>query len=773
VIIMLLSEMKAFKRLIISFSMLFISSPLGYAETSNNSSAKEDTQDQDVDPRAHLGERTLKATRRSGEVIIDGLLDEEAWGQASESVGFVERTPEPGATPPQQSSVRVLYDEAALYVGVRMSYDPAQPPVAWELRRDNGSLWSDDAVTLKIDPRKDRRTTLGFALNAAGASLDLIALDNGKSFLTEYDMVWEGASSVQEDAWYAEYRIPYTALAFEAGDDTPEPGFNVSRDHPARQATDDWTLLPPEFGPASAIHFGTLKGLEGVQGGRPLIFMPYLGLNALDSSEVNVGGIHFGDELSARLGADLRVNFNEGAWLEVSALTDFAQVDLDDALLNLDRFPLFFPERRPFFLNGTDVFTFGAFGAAQPFFSRRIGLTSSGDEVPLYGGFKVYSRSGRLRYGLLSTLSGVNMGDALESATVARSRYEIGEGYVGLILTHSQSLNTPTEAPQRDLLWQSGFGVDLNQRFFNKKLELSSAYSGVLDDAESSKSGAYNGVIQWRGEDYQTKLTLLHVGASYAPKLGFVRRSNYSSISGRAYRVFYRALGLNNINFGPEFELSWDANLGEALDRSGLFGLNLTSRSGWRLELASGVSEKVVSQPFELAGESIAPGRYQGENITLSVRTPFSGARLRAKLTVKYDGAFFGGQSYTYIAHSILSLSAHLRLNIQAVYSQLELPTKEELIERDEQAWNGSLVITPTTNIQLDLVGQLNSQASEWVGLSRLRWRWAPGSDLFLVYRLRNTLEDYSLTREGSDQWSIAEQRIMFKIVWRNDLLMK
>ena len=561
----------------------------------------------------------------------------------------------------------------------------------------------------------------------------------------------------------------------------PEPGIALSRDHPARQATDDWTLLPPEFGPASAIHYGTLKGLEGVDGGRPLILMPYLSGQGL-KAERATGGLQLGEYASARVGGDVRMNMGEGVWLELSALTDFAQVDLDDALLNLDRFPLFFPERRTFFLNGTDVFSFGAFGASQPFFSRRIGLTAEGKEVPLYGGFKLYSRAGKLRYGLLSTLSGQADDDPLGSSTVARARYEIKDGFIGFILTHQR------EVPSADIsIYETGFGVDLSQRFFNKKLELSAAYSGFVNEEsdfsnatpllemsdDSSESvdlpQSINLEATWRGEDYQTNVSALYVDEDYNPRLGFVRRTGVVATRAQVTRVFYKPLGLNRFTLGPIVELSWDDTLSQSLDRKGDFGFGLVSETGWQLNGAAGYLERVVNRDgFDLASIEIAQGAYSGPNGFLRVTTPYAGARVRGGVRYQYDGAFFGGVSHSLNSFADLSLSRYLRLKIDYVYSNFDVRSGGREGDGQEQAWNTAVAVTPTTTLQVDLVGQLNTQADLGIAMARLRWRWAPGSDLFLVYRARIPLEEMAIMGEPTPQ---REDQLMFKIVWRNDIL--
>lgn len=524
-----------------------------------------------------------------------------------------------------------------------------------------------------------------------------------------------------------------------------------------------------------------------MSGGRPLTFIPYLSLSGLDAARP-VGGLGNDEIGGARVGGEIRANLGEGTWAEVSALTDFAQVDLDNALLNLTRFPLLYPERRPFFLNGTDVFAFGT-SAAQPFFSRRVGLTADGEEVPIYGGVKLYSRSGKLRYGVLSTLSGrspanaTQLEEGLESVSIGRARLEVLDGYVGVIATHLQRALTD------DTLWETGYGVDASQRVLNKRLELSGNYSGFINSDQGGESDALppqsaRGEVSWRGADYQSSLSYLYVDERYQPQLGFVRRRDVSLFTASLDRVFYKPLGLNRITIGTFTTASWDAQFEDALDRDIMISSSVTTQTGWSADGAIGYSDRaVVQEEFSLAEVKIPQGHYLGPGGYIGIASPTAGSRVSAMTVYAYDGAFFGGVNHTFSTNVRLSLTRHLRLSADYTYSRFTLPQSstessmmgdasglEGEVTNDEQAMNGGFVITPNINTQIDIVAQLNTQADQWLGLTRLRWRWAPGSDLFLVYRLKSVYERGEAPASAGG-WSLDRQQLMFKLAWRFDTL--
>jgi hypothetical protein len=324
---------------------------------------------------------SIDATSTDGVAIaIDGHLDEAVWSRAPYASGFRERVPHPDQRPPVDTRFRVLFDDGAIYFGLEMFYAAGQAPRQIERTRDGTDLYADDAVTLKIDARRDRRTTLGFSLNPAGTQLDYLAIDNGRLFRREVDMVWESAVVVLPDRWVAEVRIPAVALGLSDVEPGVERtiGLNVSRDHAARIATYDWSRMPAEFGPWSALHYGEIHGVTGLGGGAPYNLTPYA---LVEHRGAGADGT-VPDALRLAAGGEAQMRLVNDTWLETTVLTDFAQVDLDDALVNLDRFPLFYPERRPFFLTGLDVFDFGVSGILQPFYSRRIGLDERARRSP-------------------------------------------------------------------------------------------------------------------------------------------------------------------------------------------------------------------------------------------------------------------------------------------------------------------------------------------------------------------------------------------------------
>lgn len=671
----------------------------------------------------------------SGVLEIDGRLDEAAWATAPLGTGFVERVPTPGATPPVRTEVRTLVSDSTLYVGVTCFIRPGDaPPRALELQRDSFGVFSDEAVTLKIDVRHDTRTTIGFATNPAGVQLDYVAVENGQAFRREFDAIWEVRTEVRADRWTAEFEIPAVALGLP--DRSPlgrrVVGLNVTRDHNARLATYDWSRLPPEFGPTAALFYGDLLGLDALGGGRPLSVIPYV-LGGWEAERTQSASFPDGD-LRFRAGGDLRLRIGEDLWAELTVLTDFAQVDLDDPTLNLERFALFFPERRPFFLSGVEFFEFGADGSTQLYFSRRIGLDEDANPIDLLGGVKSYGTLGEFRYGVLGAVTDATASQPGQSFTVVRGRQNFGAaGHIGAIGTLRTDVGLFTdddvaEAPE------VAAGVDGALRIFDQRLELSGFASFSARPEAPGEEPAFAGQarLRWQGYLVQPEIQVLAVEEDFDPAIGFVRRPDQIGTSVRLPLVLRTTkFGLQQITVAAETLVVRDFDEDLLITQKAGASVEVLLRSNFSFEFYIEASEDLVRETTEVAGIDIAPGRYRGPFMFLGISTP-GGRNPTAFVGWSHNEAFFGGVADSIQGNVTARIGPNLRLFGAGNLVFIQFPD-EEL--QTTFSLNGSATWTPTTRIQLDLVGQTNSVNEEATFLGRFRWRYLPGSDLFVVYR--------------------------------------
>ena len=338
------------------------------------------------------------AARLSGGIVLDGRLEEPGWDLAPVHDGFVQQFPNEGAPPSERTEVRVLYDDRALYVGI-VAHDGHPGEVARPLgRRDSAP--PGDAVTVVIDSMHDRRTAFVFELSAAGVQTDGLLFDDDQ-FSTDWDAVWDGATAAIEGGWSAELMIPLAALRFSARPDLAF-GFGVKRVIARRHET-DLSVVIPRSARGQVARLGDLVGLDGLRPVRAFELTPYVAAHASLRPRATDGDPARPRDLEpvGDVGLDLRTSVARGLSLQATLNPDFGQVEADEIIQNLSTFEVFFPEKRPFFTQGMDLFqpvtAPGRSSTQQLFYSRRVGL-----DAPILGAAKLSGKaSGDVQIGVV------------------------------------------------------------------------------------------------------------------------------------------------------------------------------------------------------------------------------------------------------------------------------------------------------------------------------------------------------------------------------------
>jgi len=361
------------------------------------------------------------ATRVSGTISIDGSLSETQWRSAQPIGGLTQLDPAEGKPATERSDIRFMYDDAALYVGA-MLYD-SQPPRGRLGRRDM-RMSASDWLTVIMDTSHDHLTAVGFEVNPLGVKRDQTRSPSNED--DGWEPVWEVATSITDSGWIAEMRIPFSQLRF-AGRSNLVWGLQVERQIARNQEFANWAFTPRDE--AGGIpRFGHLVGITNIATGKRLEVMPYV---VGRSENINQGGNPFRDdhELNADAGVDLKYRVTSNMTLDATVNPDFGQVEVDPAVINLTAFETFFPEKRPFFVEGSELFNFGTDGTNSVFYSRRIGKQPS--LAPPYAEVDVPDATGILGAAKLTgrTAGGWAMGvlDAVTGKETARFRTPEGE----------------------------------------------------------------------------------------------------------------------------------------------------------------------------------------------------------------------------------------------------------------------------------------------------------------------------------------------------------
>ena len=316
--------------------------------------------------------RTLQATRAVGEIRMDGRLDEPVWEQAPNATDFTQNRPDPGTPATERTEVRVLYADEAIYVGARL-YDNPDSIAAQLARRDGIGAYSDWIFVL-LDSYNDYRTAFNFGVNPRGVKVDLLLTDDSRQDFS-WDAVWEAATQIDSAGWTAEFRIPLSQLRYN-----PEQtvwGVNFQRLIARKNESALWSPTPPD---AAGIvsRFGKLVGLDGLASPTRLELEPYSVARVRRSPPAAPGDpFHRKNDLFGSAGLDFQYGVTSSLTLTGTVNPDFGQVEADPSVVNLTAFESFFPEQRPFFVEGSNLFDFDV-GGGRLFYSRRIGRRPQG-----------------------------------------------------------------------------------------------------------------------------------------------------------------------------------------------------------------------------------------------------------------------------------------------------------------------------------------------------------------------------------------------------------
>ena len=442
----------------------------------------------------------LVPTRTAHAPTIDGRIDDAAWSDAAVATDLVQKFPAEGQSPSATTRVRVLYDEDAVYVGIECAQ--ADVPIVARLTRRDRAVEAD-RVEVDLGSRGDGKSAFHFGVNAAGVLIDGLRYDDTELDLS-WDENWEAAVQRGPDGWSAEIRIPLRLLRFPA---LPRQswGFQVRRYISARQEIDEWAFIPRSVA-GEVSRYGLLGPLDGLRGGGEVEVRPFV-LARVRRRDASADTIGSGTDAALSAGLDGRWHITPDLTLDATVLPDFAQVEADQVVLNLTTYETFFPEKRPFFLEGLDTFAL----PVQLLYTRRIGrvpeapdlkdgeaLIDPPEPATIYGAAKLVGQiGGRFTLGALAAVTGrndvlVQGADGLRSARptdpprafgVLRLKRDLGDNaHVGLTATASASLGR-TEPPDPGTLCAEQFALDASC--------FHDAYVAALDGRWRSPSGDY------------------------------------------------------------------------------------------------------------------------------------------------------------------------------------------------------------------------------------------------------------------------------------------
>jgi hypothetical protein len=674
---------------------------------------------------------SVRAAETSQAPHVDGVLDETAWQTAEAIDTFTQQEPREGQPATDLTEVRVLYDQGHLYIGVHAH--ASEPVVATEMRRDSDRLFDEDNFQVILDTFHDSRNGYMFLTTPLGAKLEQQIFDEGEgggrgttaNVNRNWDGVWHAAARVVDDGWTAEIAIPMNTVRFGPGSDHSW-GVNFQRNIRRKNESVFWAPIPKAYTLTRVSLAGELTGLSGISQGLDLKLKPFF-----------LGGVH--DLHTARtsritsaireVGLDARYGVTAGLNADLTLNTDFAQVEVDEQQVNLTRFGLFFPEKRDFFLENSNFFTMGtgsAFTSTQVqtdlFFSRRIGLSDSGQPVPILAGARLAGKSGANSIGVLDIQTDSVSGKPGDNFFVSRySRDILKRSRVGALFINKESVDGSAH-------FNRTMGVDANL-VIGPSLQVNSFLAKTATPGLDGKDVAFYGRIAYRDPNWNLWLNYLDVEDNFNAEAGFVQRTGIRTT--KAYFSPTPRPKAGNIKvIEPMYVLTYITDqTNRMVGRQHHYMVGTTLRDDSFINVIFQQTLDVLDRPFRIRPDVTIPaGSYQSNEWILTYNTS-PGRRIYERLTVS-PMEFYGGTRLQISAAAGVRASSRLAAEVQFNRNDVRMPWGDFLVNlttmRVDYTFSPRMTIRSLT--------QYNSATHEISNNIRFNFIYRPGSDLYVVY---------------------------------------
>ncbi len=680
-------------------------------------------------------ERYMMPAVRVGErPRLDGVLDEAIWQQAAVIEEFVQQEPREGAPASERTEVRVMYDARSLLIAVHAFDSEPSALVATEMRRDSDRLLDEDSFSLILDTFNDSRNGYMFVTTPLGAKLEQQISEEGEgntragllnaNVNRNWDGIWEVATQVTSDGWIAEIAIPLTTLRFSDAADQ-QWGINFMRNIRRKNEQVFWAPIPKAYTLTRVSMAGALVGLQSLSHGLDLKLKPYVVSGVRDTKTA----ANHSTEFLRDVGADVKYGVTGGLNLDLTYNTDFAQVEVDEQQVNLTRFGLFFPEKRDFFLENAGQFKMGTGGTftsttveTDLFFSRRIGLSDTGQVIPIIGGARLAGKQGRHNIGILDIQTDSAFGRPGDNFLIARYGSDVlKRSRVGAIFINKETLGG-------DAHYNRTMGADANL-VVGKNLQINSYVAKSQTPGLNGNDMAFFGRVAYRDPAWNVWVNYLDVQDNFNDEVGFVQRTGvkttkaYFSPTPRPGKASIRMLE-------PMFVLTYITDQhNRMVTRTQHFMNGFYMEDGSFINVIYQKNLDVLDVPFQIQKDVRIPvGTYKFDEVTLTYNT--NPARRFYERFSYNPMEFYGGTKQTITGAVGVRASSHLSSELQFSRNDVQLPWGDFLanlaILRVDYA------VSPRATVRS--LTQYNSLTREVTNSVRFNFIYRPGSDIYIVY---------------------------------------
>ncbi len=653
-------------------------------------------------------------------LTLDARLSEPAWQRADSIDDFRQREPVEGAVASERTVVRFLSTGEGLWIGIH-AYDREPGRVLHaQLRRDT-EFDTDDAVQVMLSPLQDKRTAFLFSVNPNGAMTDAEVVSFESENL-DWDAVWDTRAQITADGWVAEVFIPWQTLRYRER----ATAWDVNVRRVIRRKNEDvlWKAWRRPEGIRFLEKAGVVDGFTDLPSRATAELRPYVATSGNTMSRDYDADGSFTQSADAGMkgavGMDAKFAPSRGLTLDLTTNADFAQAEVDRQVINFSRFPLFLPERRPFFTEGAGIFNFGRTEETQLFYSRRIGLGENGSPIPLLAGARLSGRIGGQQVGVIAARTG---GDRPGSDAVIRVRRDLlGRGYVGAMFTgrEAQGAGSSTAA-----------GFDANVPFVVRGQNLIFLAASAWTHDSTGRSANYSRFVVDFPNDFADIVSRVErVETGFNPALGFVqsdgilRWAGQVEFSPRPNIPYVRQLQFTLLDWNYAKRLG--GGLNNATFNMSPIGVRFSSGDEVQLQLSR--EGDAPLEAFDIVdGTTVLPGTYWFDRWELS----YEGSSRRAvQVNAQASfGQYYDGEGENYEVELQGRLQPHLLWAIGYGLTEGRMPASRfsarSVTSRVDYA------VTPRLNTTL--FAQWNNESNRAALNARLRWTRTPGSDLYVV----------------------------------------
>ncbi|MGB5368792.1 MAG: DUF5916 domain-containing protein [Flavobacteriaceae bacterium] len=666
--------------------------------------------------------------------IMDGeVLNDEIWQQIEPFGNMSQTQPNFGMQATEKTEIRVAYTQEIFYVSV-ICYD-AQPDnlVVSDARRD-ADLNNTDAFLFILDTYKDGQNGFIFGTNSLGVEYDGQVDNEGQGnfnvnrqqggtiggFNLNWDGSWEVRTEVKDYGWSAEFAIPLRTLRFQSGKDW---GINFRRNIRKTNEIVYWAEMPVGLDLKRLSLAGTLTGLDLRSPGNLKVIPYVLGQVSKDFTLTDANY-----EYKAEAGGDIKYSITPSLTLDVTYNTDFAQVEVDDQQVNLDRFNLFFPEKRPFFLENAGLFSVGSPGEVDLFFSRRIGIGDNGNIVPIIGGARLSGKLNRTNVGLLSlwTEDVQDKGIEKNNFTVARVNHEFrGRTALGAVFVNREGLQSNNDF-NRTMAFDGKLGL-------GRKARMTGYFAKTVDPNDTINAHSFKFQTDYNWNNWELRAAYTEVGQGFNPEMGFLLRSAFRKPEGLVlYHLRPKNPDSKILELRPHVSYRGYWNFDGFLETGFLHVDNhFEFKSGTEVHTGINFTTEGVVFPFDISrGKNVVvqSGTYnhvESQIIFFTNRSnPFS-VNIRSVI-----GGSFGGTRFVESATASLRLGDKFNTDVTLQYNNFQLPVGN---------FTANIVRTQLSyafkpNIYLQGLIQHNTTDKLWAANLRFGWLERANTGLFVVF---------------------------------------